>query len=103
MLIAPNLVIAAVGVLQCGLNTVDGDCLDVVIVDEIGKSDISDCALVLLDGLKKGTGVIGLEGSVGGFLFSVQEELGLVTRRMSSSGPPTSLQLVVLPVKMEIS
>ena len=33
----------------------------------------------------------------------VPEDSGRVTRTISSSGPPTSFQFVVLPVKMEIS
>ena len=72
MLEAPYLVGSVVCILKSRCYTIDGNRLDGIVVDKIGQCNISDCALVLLNRLKKSTGVIGLKCFVGSLIFSVQ-------------------------------
>ena len=75
VLITPYRIFAAVGIVQSRLYTVDGNCCNVLVIYEIGQSNITDSAFVILYALQQSAGVISFQRFVGCFFSTAQSEL----------------------------
>ena len=113
VLITPYRIFAVVSIVKSRLYAVDSNCCNVFVIYEVGQSNITDSAFVILYALQQSAGIISFQRFVGCFFSTAQSELleesavplvaGRVIRTIGSSGPPTCFQLVTLAVKMSVS
>ena len=75
MLITPYRIFAVVGVVQSRLYTIDCYGCNVFVIYEVGQSNITDSAFVILYALQQSAGVISFQRFVGCFFSTAQSEL----------------------------
>ena len=75
MLITPYRIFAVVGVVQSRLYTIDCYSCNVFVIYEVGQSNITDSAFVILYALQQSAGIISLQRFVGCFFSTAQSEL----------------------------
>ena len=75
MLITPYRIFAVVGVVQSRLYTIDCYSCNVFVIYEVGQSNITDSAFVILYALQQSAGIISFQRFVGCFFSTAQSEL----------------------------
>ena len=75
VLITPYRIFAVVSIVKSRLYAVDSNCCNVFVIYEVGQSNITDSAFVILYALQQSAGIISFQRFVGCFFSTAQSEL----------------------------